>query len=119
MWRHPFFLLWFELALLATFKAYPAVGDVALHVAIIPLILLELKGTIYGVLIVIVALFSGVLAPIFWSMWIYKGTGNANFYYAINLVIAVAQIIFMSDAISNILKNDYFEKKRLKESKKE
>lgn len=77
------------------------------------------SGTQYGVLVANVALWSTVLAPLFWSMWIYKGTGNANFYYAINLVIAVSQIIFVSDAISNVLKVEYLEKKKLKQSKQE
>lgn len=46
---------------------------------------------------------------------LYKGTGNANFYYAINLVLTVAQIMFMIDGSAAILKDDYLRKKALKE----
>lgn len=65
---------------------------------------------------VVVSCFALVLAPIFWHMWIYHGTGNANFYYAINLVTTMIQILFMTDCLSVVLKNDYIEKKKAKEA---
>ncbi len=70
-----------------------------------------------GFLYAVVAVFAIVLAPIFWMMWIYQGTGNANFYYAINLVLTVAQIWFINDCIADVLKTDYLQKKAAKEAK--
>ena len=33
-----------------------------------------------------------VLAPILWHLWIYAGSANANFYFAITLVYSTAQV---------------------------
>lgn len=60
-------------------------------------------------------MFCGVLLPIFWQMWIYHGTGNANFYYAVNLVLALGQIMLITDTLGAVLKDEYLEKKRRKE----
>lgn len=108
-------LVWLSVSVMAAFKSYPAVGDVLLQVALIPLISNEIKGSRYGVLAATVALFVSVLAPIFWTMWIYEGTGNANFYYAINLVSTMAQVFFITDSLALVLKNDYLLKKKNKQ----
>lgn len=71
------------------------------------------QGNRYGFIVVIVAVFVSVLAPIFWSMWIYQGTGNANFYYAINLALTLAQVMFIIDSIAVVLKEDYGVKKQV------
>ena len=33
-----------------------------------------------------------VLAPVMWNLWIYAGTGNANFFYAVTLAYSTAQV---------------------------
>ena len=48
-------------------------------------------------------------------MWIYQGTGNANFYYAINLVLTVGQVLIITDAIALVLKDEYLYKKAARE----
>jgi phosphatidylinositol glycan class U len=55
-----------------------------------------------------------VLMPILWRMWIYTGTGNANFYYALNLALAILQLILISDVISAVQKRDFLIKLHLK-----
>ena len=46
-----------------------------------------------NVLIVIgVFLVTTILAPCMWYLWIYAGSGNANFFYAITLVYNAAQV---------------------------
>lgn len=112
------FLVWANLAIIATFKSYPAVGDIALQIAFLPLIFDLIRGNRYVYIVAIVGVFSMVLAPIFWLMWIYQGTGNANFYYAINLVTTMAQVFFIIDSVSVVLKGDYLEKKGLKDEPK-
>ena len=37
--------------------------------------------------------FSSVLAPIFWYLWIYAGSANANFFYATTLAYNTSQVI--------------------------
>ena len=46
-----------------------------------------------NVLIVIgVFLVATILAPCMWYLWIYAGSGNANFFYAVTLVYNAAQV---------------------------
>ena len=63
-------------------------------------------------------LFCALLAPIFYFMWIYQGTGNANFYYAINLVLAAIQTIWIGDVLRSILQDDSLQKKEDKKKQK-
>jgi len=114
--HHPMFLFWINIAIIACFKSYPVVGDIALQMAFIPLIFDQIRENRYGIILLIAMIFVIVLAPIFWFMWIYYGTGNANFYYAINLVTTTAQVWFITNSLSVVLKNDYLEKKKLKEA---
>ena len=44
--KHSMFLVWINVAIIATFKSYPAVGDISLQMAFIPLIFDEIKGNI-------------------------------------------------------------------------
>jgi len=113
--EHPMVMFWMGVAISAAFKSYPAVGDIALQASFAPLILDEIKGNRYGFIIIIVGIFVTVLAPIFWTMWIYSGTGNANFYYAISLVVTVAQVMFLIDSLGAVLKDDYLVKKEEKQ----
>ena len=40
-------------------------------------------------------MYVAVLAPILYHLWIFTGTANANFFYAITLVYALGQIILI------------------------
>jgi phosphatidylinositol glycan class U len=51
--------------------------------------------------------YSCVLGPLFFNAWVYQGSGNANFFYAITLVWAVSQIILISDLIFAFIKRDW------------
>ncbi|KAM9980345.1 hypothetical protein ACTFIZ_006593 [Dictyostelium cf. discoideum] len=112
--EHPLFYFWSLCAIIATFKSYPALGDTALHVSLLPLLYQPLKGVKYSFIVIVVAIFVTVLAPILWQMWIYQGTGNANFYYTINLVFTIAQVLLIVDSLSVLLKLDYVNKINLK-----
>ena len=35
---------------------------------------------------------STILAPILWYLWIYAGSANANFFYAVTLMHSTAQV---------------------------
>eukprot|EP01132_Coremiostelium_polycephalum_P004123 gene4123-5159_t len=109
---HPLFYFWILCAIIATFKSYPALGDTALHMSMLPLLHELLKGVRYSFIVVTVGIYVTVLAPILWQMWIYQGTGNANFYYTINLVFTLAQVLLIVDSISVLLKLDYVNKQK-------
>jgi phosphatidylinositol glycan class U len=61
----------------------------------------------YTFLIVNLFIYSSLLAPIFWYLWIYVGSGNANFFYAIGLVYGVGEIILMVDTTFAVLRRDF------------
>jgi phosphatidylinositol glycan class U len=109
-WRlkeHPELVYWALVAAMAIFKAYPSVADISLHVSMLPLFVHKLRELHYGFVIGCGFVYITVLAPIIWRMWIFTGTGNANFYYGLNLALAVLQILLVTDSLSAILKRDF------------
>ena len=48
-----------------------------------------------------------LLGPAFLHLWMYAGSGNANFFYAITLVYSLAQIILVADALYAMVKVDW------------
>lgn len=113
--KFPVAVLWGQIAIVCAFKAYPAAGDVALYVGLLPLIFHLLSEMSYTVILVVVWTYVLVLLPVMWRMWVWTGTGNANFYYALNLVIALAQAMLIVDVMSSVLKRDFLIKIKLRE----
>lgn len=105
--KYPFVALWILLAIIGTFKTYPSVGDIALFISLLPLILHLLQEMIYGFAISVASICIIVLAPVMWRMWVWTGTGNANFYFAICLVTVFAEALLITDAATAVLKRDF------------
>ena len=53
--------------------------------------------------------YAALLGPAFLHLWMYAGSGNANFFYAITLVYNLAQIILVADGLYAMLKLDWEE----------
>jgi phosphatidylinositol glycan class U len=53
--------------------------------------------------------YASLLGPAFLHLWIYAGSGNANFFYAITLVYSLAQIILVADALYAMVRVDWEE----------
>lgn len=51
-------------------------------------------------------IYASCLGPVFYHLWIYAGSGNANFFYAITLVFAVGQGVLLGDAMFALLRRD-------------
>ena len=47
------------------------------------------------------------LGPAFLHLWLYAGSGNANFFYAITLVYSLAQVILVGDALHATLQAEW------------
>ena len=43
--------------------------------------------------------FSTCLMPVFYHIWIYAGSGNANFFYAITLLWGLAGVLLLADCV--------------------
>jgi len=93
----PLLLFWILLSIIVTFKCYPSYGDVGLQLSIIALLYDDFSTTKYGFISGTVSVFVFTMSPILWWMWIYSGAGNANFYYAINLVFSFTQVLLITD----------------------
>ncbi|XP_031562944.1 phosphatidylinositol glycan anchor biosynthesis class U protein-like [Actinia tenebrosa] len=104
--EHPSFLACILCLIMAIMKSYPAFGDAAL-----PLSLLVLWKHLFpylrnAFLISCMLLFSTFLAPVFWYLWIYAGSANANFFFAVTLAYSTAQILLASDVLFAFLRRE-------------
>lgn len=103
----PVFLFYTMTSVMSVFKSYPAFGDFS-----IPFALLISWSHLYpymkNVFVVgCMLLFSSVLAPLFWYLWIYAGSANANFFYAATLAYSTAQIFLLGDVIFAFLRRNF------------
>lgn len=117
--EHPLFLMFMQLALTSIFKSYPTVGDATLYLAFLPvwsdLHRCKLRAdkhfwlwpyrTNTGLplspdvpvlrnifLVTCTLLACSALFPVLWHLWIYAGSANSNFFYAVTLLFTVAQV---------------------------
>ncbi|XP_064023772.1 phosphatidylinositol glycan anchor biosynthesis class U protein isoform X3 [Pogoniulus pusillus] len=89
---HPVFFLFVQIAIISVFKSYPTVGDIALYMAFLPVwshLYRFLRNIFIPSCLLIVC---SVLFPVLWHLWIYSGSANSNFYYAITLTFNVGQV---------------------------
>ena len=52
-------------------------------------------------------LYSSLLGPAFYYLWIYAGSGNANFFYAITLVWSLGSVVILADVLYAILRDEW------------
>ncbi|XP_069508362.1 phosphatidylinositol glycan anchor biosynthesis class U protein [Ambystoma mexicanum] len=105
--EHPMFLMFLQIAIISIFKSYPTVGDVALYMAFLP-VWSHLYRFLRNIFIVSCMLIvCSLLFPVLWHLWIYAGSANSNFYYAITLSFNVGQILLVSDYFYAYLRREY------------
>lgn len=114
------------LGIIATFKSYPSAGDIALFHVLLFLFPERLfcrssrhraKGgpeshtcspdTRRAFVSVAMVIYCIALMPAFHYLWLYAGSGNANFYYATTLVFGVANGLAVGDAFFAALRYDF------------
>ncbi|XP_021776813.1 phosphatidylinositol glycan anchor biosynthesis class U protein isoform X3 [Papio anubis] len=106
--EHPIFFMFIQIAIIAIFKSYPTVGDVALYMAFFPVwnhLYRFLRNIFVLTCIIIVC---SLLFPVLWHLWIYAGSANSNFFYAITLTFNVGQILLISDYFYAFLRREYY-----------
>ena len=52
-------------------------------------------------------LYSTLLGPAFYYLWIYAGSGNANFFYAITLVWSLGLSEIVADSLFAVLRDEW------------
>ncbi|XP_064888775.1 phosphatidylinositol glycan anchor biosynthesis class U protein isoform X1 [Columba livia] len=106
--EHPVFFMFVQLAIISIFKSYPTVGDIALYMAFLPVWshLYRFLRNIFILSCVLIA--CSFLFPVLWHLWIYAGSANSNFYYAITLTFNIGQILLVSDYFYAFLRREYY-----------
>lgn len=51
--------------------------------------------------------YATLLGPAFYYLWIYAGSGNANFFYAITLVWSLGLSVIVSDSLYAALRDEW------------
>ncbi|KAH8779420.1 GPI transamidase-like protein component PIG-U [Hyaloscypha finlandica] len=104
--RQPLFVLTLLLGIFAIFKPYPSISDTSLFLAMLPLYRHVFPLMRYTFLASSTVLYATLLGPAFYYLWIYAGSGNANFFYAITLVWSLGLSLLTSDALFAVLRDE-------------
>ncbi|KAJ5580652.1 hypothetical protein N7450_006953 [Penicillium hetheringtonii] len=105
--RQPLFVIASLLGVFAIFKPYPSISDASLYFAMLPLYRHLFPLMRYTFFAISAILYSSLLGPAFYHLWIYAGSGNANFFYAITLVWSLGLSILLADNIFSALRDEW------------
>ncbi|KAH6692653.1 GPI transamidase subunit PIG-U [Plectosphaerella plurivora] len=95
------------LGIFAIFKPYPSIADTSLFFAVLPLFRHLFPLMRYPFVAAAAILYATFLGPAFYHLWIYAGSGNANFFYAITLVWSLAQSLVVSDLTFALIRDEW------------
>ncbi|KAG5513460.1 hypothetical protein PMAC_000891 [Pneumocystis sp. 'macacae'] len=87
-----------------TTRPYPSIADAALFMSLFPLLHPIHSYMRYKFATTLCFFYCSSLGPAFYYLWIYAGSGNANFFYSITLVWNFNLSIIITDIIFAILK---------------
>lgn len=105
--RQPLVVITLLLGIFAIFKPYPSISDTSLFLAFVPLYRHVFSLMRYTFLAASTMLYASFLGPAFYYLWIYAGSGNANFFYAITLVWSLGQSLLVSDLTFAVLRDEW------------
>lgn len=103
----PHFVLTILLGIFAIFKPYPSISDTSLFLAMLPLYRHVFPLMRYTFVESSIVLYATLLGPAFYYLWIYAGSGNANFFYAITLVWSVGLSVLVGDVLYAVLRDEW------------
>ncbi|XP_042025466.1 phosphatidylinositol glycan anchor biosynthesis class U protein-like isoform X2 [Salvia splendens] len=104
--HRPCFLAFVYLAVSSMLKSYPSVGDSALYLSLLVLFVNELAEMQFTFFLFCGYVGISLLSPVMHNLWIWRGTGNANFYFATAIGYACFQIILVVESVSAMLNHD-------------
>ena len=106
--RQPLFVLTLLLGIFAIFKPYPSISDASLFLGMVPLYRHIFPLMRYPFLAIAVILYATLLGPSFYYLWVYAGSGNANFFYAITLVWNLGlSLLVVADMLYAALRDEW------------
>ncbi|KAM4073978.1 hypothetical protein ACB094_10G060100 [Castanea mollissima] len=104
--HRPFFLAFVYIVISSMLKSYPSVGDSALYLGLLGLFVNELADMKFSFFLFCGYIGVSLLSPVMHNLWIWRGTGNANFYFATAMAYACLQIILVVESVSAMLNHD-------------
>ena len=104
----PFLLSLSLIALTAIFKSYPSYGDVGFYMALLPTVSYLFPYMKQNFIVANTFIATSILGPVLYQLWIYNGSANANFYFAITLVFSTAQIFLVTDLLFAHVKREFY-----------
>ncbi|MCJ1412205.1 hypothetical protein MMC19_006298 [Ptychographa xylographoides] len=105
--KQPLFVITTMLGICAVFKPYPSISDVSLYFGLLPLYRHVFPLMRYTFFAVATLLYATLLGPAFYYLWIYAGSGNANFFYAITLVWSLGLSVVVADSLFAVLRDEW------------
>lgn len=106
--RQPLFVLTILTGIFTVFKPYPSISDASLFLGMLPLYSHLFPLMRYSFLAASVVLYTTLLGPAFYYLWIYAGSGNANFFYAITLVWSLGlSVLVVADLLYAVLRDEW------------
>ncbi|CAL9214738.1 unnamed protein product [Arabidopsis halleri] len=116
--HRPCFLAFAYLAFSSILKSYPSVGDAALYLSFWALFVNELTDMEHSCFIFCGYIGFSLLSPVMHNIWIWRGTGNANFYFGNAMGYACFQFMFVEKSVTAMLNHDQALKKATAEMTK-
>ncbi|VAH44000.1 unnamed protein product [Triticum turgidum subsp. durum] len=104
--HRPFFLAFVYTAIVAMLKSYPSAGDSALYLGLLGLFANELAEMQFTFFLFFGYIGVSLLSPVMHNLWIWRGTGNANFYFATGLAYTCLQTVLVVETVSSMIKHD-------------
>ncbi|KAL5485337.1 hypothetical protein ACEPAI_7979 [Sanghuangporus weigelae] len=95
----PLYAIFILQGILAIFKPYPTMADIGLFLSCIALFPELYPHLRHPIVTALLHLHASLLLPLFHSLWLTQGTGNANFFYASTLVFGMANGAAVVDCI--------------------
>lgn len=103
----PLAVLTILLGTFSIFKPYPSLADASLFLSVVPLFRHVFPLMRYAFVTTSTLLYATFLGPAFYHLWIYAGSGNANFFYAITLVWSLGQSLLVTDLTFAVLRDEW------------
>ena len=104
--KQPLFVAVTLTGIFAVFQPYPSIADATLYLSLVPLYRHLFPLMRYSFLASSTILYTSFLGPAFYYLWIYAGSGNANFFYAITLVWSLGLSIVVGDSLFAALRDE-------------
>lgn len=95
------------IAFAAIFKSYPSISDTGFYIPLLCMHQEIFKYAPHSPIAVIAILFASLLGPLFYNLWVYIGSGNANFFYAITLVFSLGQVVLIVDLMYGYCRREW------------